>query len=356
MLLHRVPPVLAHWGMRLGTSTMRAVRLHGIGDLRCERIAVPPAIGSGRVRIAVRAAGICGSDLHNFRTGQWISRTPTIPGHEFAGEVLAVGKGVKDFKPGDKVLGDSRVNCGECARCREGRPNVCDHMGFVGEVCDGAFAEIIDLPAQRLLRVPEGVSLSVAALAEPLGVALRVIRRLDPPRATPILITGAGPVGGLAAVLLAHFGFGPLALIERNRARAELVAAITGARLLPADAAELDSFSGAQGLRFAIEATGSDALLGFLLRSLAGAGRLALVGMFTGRPTLDANLIVERELELRGCSVFCTEQSEVLGLLPALAPTLERVISAPIDLESVPAAYERLLSGVAPFLKTIVRP
>jgi len=342
--------------MRPAWSTIRAVRLHGIGDLRCERIAVPTAIPSGHVRVAVRAAGICGSDLHNFCTGQWLSRTPTTPGHEFAGEVLAVGKGVKTFKAGDKVLGDSRVNCGQCARCLEGRPNVCDRMGYLGEVCDGAFAEIIDLPAQRLLRVPQGVSLPVAALAEPLGVALHVIRRLDPPRDAPILVTGAGPIGGLAAMLLAHLGFGPLALIERNRARAELVAAITGARLLPADAAEIDAFGGARGLRFAIEASGSEALVGLLLRSLAGAGRVALVGLFTGRPTLDANLIVERELDLRGCSVFCTEQSEVLALLPALAPTLERVISAPIDLESVPAAYERLLSGAAPFLKTIVKP
>ncbi len=335
---------------------MRAVRLHGIGDLRFEAAAASQDLRPDHVRVRVHAAGVCGSDLHNFRTGQWMGRLPITPGHEFAGEVIEVGDEVADWRPGRWVVGDSRVNCGECPRCRDGRPNVCDRMGYVGEVCDGAFAEWIDLPSGRLLPVPAGVPLRVAALAEPLGVAMRVVRRLDPARGAPILIAGAGPVGGLAALLLDHLGFGPLAVIDRNAARAELVALVCGARILPAAASAIADFAGPSGLGYAVEATGSNVLWSLLVGALAGGGRLAMVGLFHGDQAIDANAIVEKELEVRGCSVFCGEQREVLPLLSELTAKLERVIAPGISLDQLPAEYARLIAGESPFLKTIVQP
>jgi len=334
---------------------MRAVRLHGIGDLRLERVPVPQ-LAADAVRVRVAAAGVCGSDLHNYRTGQWMGRLPTTPGHEFAGEVLAVGDAVRGFKAGDRVVGDSRVNCGECPRCRGGRPNVCDRMGYVGEVCDGAFAEMIDLPARRLLPLPADLSFSMAALAEPLGVSLRVVRRLDPPRDMPIVIAGAGPIGGLAALLLDHLGFGPLAVIDKNPERAARVCAVTQARLLDPEPRAITAFCGPSGLGFAIEATGAATLLGLLVDSLMGGGRLAMVGIFSAAPTFNANIVVERELDIRGCSVFCGEQREALGLLPALASRLGVLVSPAITLEQLPGAYAELTSGGSPFLKTLVVP
>src|ERR1700756_5336306 len=104
---------------------MKAVRFHGVGDLRVEDVAPPGALPSGHVRLKVRAAGICGSDLHNFRTGMWVSRLPVTPGHEFAGEVVELGGEVGDLTLGDLVVADSRANCGSCAHCREGRGNLC---------------------------------------------------------------------------------------------------------------------------------------------------------------------------------------------------------------------------------------
>jgi (R,R)-butanediol dehydrogenase/meso-butanediol dehydrogenase/diacetyl reductase len=335
---------------------VRAVRLHGVGDLRFEHIDPPGELAANAARVRVRAAGVCGSDLHNFRTGQWMGRVPTVPGHEFAGEVLAVGAEVADLSAGDRVIGDSRVSCGQCPRCRAGQRNICDRMGYVGEVCDGAFAESVDLPAQLLLRIPRGLSLRVAALAEPLGVALRVVRRLDPPRQTPILIAGVGPIGGLAAILLRHLGFCPLALLERNAARAGLIARLVGGRMLAAEASDIADFTSGEGLSYAIEATGSQIVLRFLLGALAGGGRLAMVGIFTGDQTVNANAIVEHELEVRGCSVFCEEQREALELLPEIAATLEQVIAPSATLEQLPQVYERLIAGQSPYLTTIVEP
>jgi (R,R)-butanediol dehydrogenase / meso-butanediol dehydrogenase / diacetyl reductase len=194
---------------------MRAVRFHGVGDLRVEDVPGAAAPGAGEVRLRIRAAGICGSDLHNFKTGQWVSRLPVTPGHEFAAEVLDVGAGVAGLKPGDLVVADSRAPCGRCDNCRAGRQNLCGTLGYVGEVCDGGFAEQVTLPAAGVLQVARGLPAEVAALSEPLGVALHVIRRLEPAKGEPVLIAGAGPVGGLVTLLLDHLGFGPLLFAER---------------------------------------------------------------------------------------------------------------------------------------------
>lgn len=331
---------------------MRAVRLHGIGDLRAQTIATPGDPGPGEVAVRVLAAGICGSDLHNYRTGQWIAHLPVTPGHEFMGEVVAAGASA-GFKPGDRVIADSRVPCGACAQCRAGRPNICARMGYVGEVCDGGFAELSVLKAASLLPCPPGLAPEIAALAEPLGVALRAVRRLQPRPGEPVLVAGGGPVGGLAAILLAHFGHGPLLLAERNPARRDLVCRLAAAEPVSLDDAETLR---TRGIGRMIEATGSAAVLGQLIEGVASGGRIAMVGIFHGAATIPANHIVEREIELAGSSVFVDEQREALALLPTLAPKLAQVVTAPIALEDVPAAYERLIAGDTDRLKTIIQP
>ncbi|MBX6323056.1 MAG: alcohol dehydrogenase catalytic domain-containing protein [Rhodospirillaceae bacterium] len=332
---------------------MRAVRLHGVGDIRAETVPAPPPPGPGEAAVRVLAAGICGSDLHNFRTGQWIARTPVIPGHEFMGEVVAVGPAVSGLAPGDRVIADSRVPCGACASCRAGRPNLCERMGYVGEVCDGGFAERVVLKAAGLLPCPPELAPEIAALAEPLGVALRVVRRLQGPANAPVLVAGAGPIGGLAAILLAHLGHGPLLVADRNAARRDLVCALTGAEAIDLDA--IDALRTRRIPRM-IEATGSAAVLARLVEAVASGGRIVMVGIFHGEATIAPNHLVEREVELMGSSVFIDEQREAVALLPALAPKLAAVVSEPIGLDDVPAAYRRLIEGRADRLKTIIRP
>lgn len=335
---------------------MKAVRLYAVGDLRVEDIVPPPTPGSGEVRIAVTAAGICGSDLHNFRTGAWISRSPSVAGHEFAGRVVAIGDGVAGLKVGDAVVADSRVTCGVCPACRDGRPNVCEKLGFVGEVCEGGFAEEVVLPASQLVKAPAGVDPAALAMAEPLAVALHAVRRLAVPAGSPVLIAGCGPIGGLAALVLAERHDGPLLVADRNADRARRVAEVTGARIVDLTTEAVGEVLAGVPLLAVLDATGHPGVIGTLLDLVSPGGTLALVGIGHGSLAVDPVRLVEREIALAGCHAFTDELPDALALMPKLESRLLALIDETIDLDDVPAAYERLLAGRSTGLKTIIKP
>jgi (R,R)-butanediol dehydrogenase/meso-butanediol dehydrogenase/diacetyl reductase len=338
------------------TGMMKAARLYGVGDLRIETVPRPSAPSESEVRLKVLAAGICGSDLHNFRTGQWISRAPSTPGHEIAGRILALGEGVSGFAIGDHVVADSRVGCGHCLACMEGQANLCLSLGYVGEVCDGGFAEELILPARLLLAVPKDLDPIVAAMAEPLAVALHAARRSGARAGEPALIAGCGPIGGLVALVLAKAGVGPILIADRNSARLELVAAVTGAVPVTLDKADIQRATQGAALRHAVEATGQTAVASALLDAVDNGATIALVGIFHGRLDLDPNRIVEREISLLGCSAFADELTDAVARLPEFAVDLIRFADAPIGLDAVPDAFDRLLAGQSESLKTVIVP
>jgi (R,R)-butanediol dehydrogenase/meso-butanediol dehydrogenase/diacetyl reductase len=333
---------------------MKAARLHGAGDLRVEDIAAPGAPDAGWVKLRVDAAGICGSDLHNFRTGQWISRAPSTAGHELTGTVVAVGEGVSTVAKGDRVVADSRFWCGECVQCRSGRRHLCASLGFVGEVCDGGFAEETLLPARLLHVIDAALDERVAAMAEPLAVALHAVRRL-PKTAGAVLVVGCGTIGGLAALLLSRTFGGKLLVTDRNRARGERVASVTGATIVDLDREAIAAALHGAPLLAAVEATGSIAALNQLLGVLDSGASVALVGIFHGRLDIDPNMLVEREIALLGCHAFADELPDAIGMLADLSGPLIGLIDREIGLDDVPAAYDRLLAGQGDGLKTIIR-
>lgn len=333
---------------------MKAVRLYDAKDLRVEEVAMPSPPPPGFVNLQVRAAGICGSDLHNYRTGQWISRRPSTAGHEFCGRVTAVGEGVSGVSPGDLVSADSRMWCGTCPACTSGRSNVCETLGFVGEVCDGGFAEAVQLPARLVVPHDQQLSPEVAAMAEPLAVALHAVRRLAVPPGQPVLVIGCGTIGGLSALLLSRLHDGPLLITDLNEERAALVAEVTGGRVVALDRTNVDAALSGARIRHALDATGSIQAISRALDILSGGGALALVGISHGRLDFDPNILVEREISLVGCHAFADELPEAVGLLVELAPALQRFIEVVPTLDDVPAAYERLLRGDSKALKTII--
>jgi len=333
---------------------MKAARLYAAGDLRVEDIASPGELAPGWVKLAVTAAGICGSDLHNYRTGQWISRSPSVPGHELAGVITELGPDVTGFAVGDTVVADSRYACGACPACRTGRANSCESLGFVGEVCDGGFAEQCALPSHLLYRHDPTVTPEIAAMAEPLAVSLHAIRMIRLPQDEPVLVVGCGPIGGLAALLLSRLHKGPILIADRNADRADLVAKVTGARMVTLDHGAISAALGDTRLRYALDATGNIAVLTQVLDLLSGGGALGLVGITHGKIDLDPNILVEREIALVGCHAFTDELPDAIAMLGDLSADLGALIDARITIEAIPAAYQRLLAGQAKGLKTII--
>jgi (R,R)-butanediol dehydrogenase/meso-butanediol dehydrogenase/diacetyl reductase len=333
---------------------MPAVRLHGVRDLRFEHIEAPETTGEQEVIVAVEAAGICGSDLHNYRTGQWLTRAPSVPGHEFCARVVKAGSRVTALAQGDRVVADSRVFCRNCESCRAGKPQLCRSIGYVGEVIDGGFASLARLPEHQLVRLPDQeIPATVAVMAEPLAVALHAAALLAPDSDAPIIIAGAGPIGALAAIVLAHGGFGPLYVIDRNAARRDLVGRLTGARALA-----LDDIEGSTGRwrPHAVETTGSAAVARRLIDTLSPGGRMVSVGIFDEEAGLDLNRIVEGEIELRGCAAFSGELGTAVELLDELAGKLSLLAGPAIGLADVPRVYGELCEGRTETVKTIIDP
>lgn len=334
---------------------MRAVRLWGAGDLRVEEIDAPGLPEADAVLVRVEAAGICGSDLHNWRTGQWISRAPSTPGHEVAGEIMAVGVDVRGFAPGDRVVIDSRVWCGSCLYCLAGQPNLCDSLGYVGEVCDGGFAEALSVPARLVAPVGKAIDPVVAAAAEPLAVALHVLHRLGSLPGEPVLVAGCGPIGGLVALLAARGGATVL-VADHNVARRERVMRVIGARHVELEAASIERALEGKRLRHAVEATGSVTALGALVGAVPKGATIAVVGIPGGRLELDVIGMVEREISLVGCSVFADELPEAIASLADLQGDILALLEGVVTLDGVPDAYRRLAAGDITGLKVVVKP
>lgn len=327
---------------------MQAVRLYAKGDLRVEDISAPAPPGPGWVTLSVTAAGICGSDLHNYRTGAWITRAPSVAGHEFTGIVVACGADVGHVAVGARVIVDSRHSCGQCPACADGVGQVCEQLGFLGEVIDGGFAEAVTLPARNVLPAPAGVPDRHLAMAEPLAVALHALNKLAPTAGAPIVVTGCGPIGGLVALLAARAGH-KVGVVDQNAQRAALVARTVGGQVLDAD------LFGGWRFRFAVETTGHPAVLGALMGRIAGASAIALVGIGHGGLEVQPTRLVEKELSLIGCHAFGAALAQAAARLPDLCPALDAFIAEVIDLADVPAAYARHLAGQVAGLKTIIR-
>src|SRR5271168_5137406 len=183
-----------------------------------------PAIGINDVLIRVRRAGICGTDLHIYNWDEWAERTIPVPmaiWHEFAGEIVETGSNVTDFHPGDIVSGEGHVICGRCRNCLAGRRHLCAHTMGVGVNRPGAFAEYIVLPMTNIWIHSAGVPHEIAAIFDPLGNAVHTALAF-PVLGEDVLVTGAGPIGIMAAAVARHAGARHVVITDLNPYRLEL--------------------------------------------------------------------------------------------------------------------------------------
>src|SRR6202045_2898023 len=183
-----------------------------------------PVIGINDVLIRVRKTGICGTDVHIYQWDEWAQRTIKVPmaiGHEFVGEIVSVGSNVNDFHPGDIVSGEGHVVCGRCRNCLAGRRHLCATTQGVGVDRAGAFAELISLPMTNIWRHHPGIDEEIAPIFDPLGNAVHTALSF-PVLGEDVLITGAGPIGIMAAAVVRHAGARHVVITDVNPTRLKL--------------------------------------------------------------------------------------------------------------------------------------
>lgn len=332
---------------------MRAVRLHDPKDLRFEEVDLSRSPAPDHVRVRVAYAGICGSDLHNYKTGQWISRRPSTAGHEFSGVVDSVGHGVAGFDVGMKVVADSRDYCGICTSCKSRREHLCENLGFVGESIDGGFADFVDLPQKLVLKCDPMTGLDVVALAEPLAVALHALVKI---RANdePLFVVGCGPIGALAAIASRLTSNRALYVCDMNEERCAIVAQAADARPVSLNDFEALTKRPEQAVRQILDTTGSVSVIAKLLKSISG-GTLGLVGIGSGSIDFDPVHAVEREITIVGCHAFTTELPLAIELLDKNSDVFRPLIEHRISLEAVPNEFEKITQGDARGIKTLIQ-
>ncbi|MGP4047371.1 L-idonate 5-dehydrogenase [Streptomyces sp. 2A115] len=319
--------------------------IHGQGDLRVDELPVPVP-GPGEALVAVRYGGVCGSDLHYWRhggVGDFRLREPMVLGHEVVGTVVAYGAGGDGLlSPGTAVAVHPASPCGVCPECAAGRRNVCRDTRYLGSAArmphvQGGFAAQVVVPVEQLREAPSGLPLRRAALAEPLSVALHAVRRAGDVAGKHVLVTGAGPIGCLVVAAAKAAGAARVTVTDLLPRALEYAAAVGADEIVRAD--DPSSPGWPSEVDTAIEASGVAAGLDTCLRLVRRGGVVVQLGMLPpGQSPFAGNLVVSREIELRGAFRFDGEFDDALALL-AREQRFDLLVSSVIPLGEAESAF-----------------
>ncbi len=266
-----------------------------------------PEVGINDVLIRVDRTGICGTDLHIYKWDAWAQATipvPMVVGHEFVGEVVRVGANVKDFGAGDTVSAEGHVVCGRCRNCLAGRRHLCKGTRGIGVNRPGAFAEFISVPVTNVWHHDNGIDRDVAAIFDPFGNAVHTALSF-PVLGEDVLITGAGPIGIMAAAVVKHAGARFVVVTDVNEYRlglarkmgATLAVNINHGRSLKEVQAELGM---KEGFDVGLEMSGSPAALKDMIDNMAHGGKIAMLGIPSQAVPFDWNKVVFNMLTIKG--------------------------------------------------------
>ena len=265
-----------------------------------------PSIGVNDVLIRVLLTGICGTDLHIYEWDEWAKSAvvpPTVIGHEFVGEIVAVGSNVPDFHAGMIVSGEGHVVCGRCRNCLAGRRHLCAHTQGVGVNRDGAFAEYIALPMTNIWRHSARIPLEIAAIFDPFGNAVHTALSF-PVLGEDVLITGAGPIGLMAARVARHAGARHIVVTDTNEQRLEIAArmgATTTLNPVKKHLAEVQRELGMQeGFDVGMEMSGNPGAFREMLANMSHGGKIAMLGIPSADAAIDWRQVIFNMLTIKG--------------------------------------------------------
>ena len=280
-----------------------------------ELVEVPiPEVGLGDVLVRVKVTGICGTDLHIEAWDPWSRKTvhpPLILGHEFSGEVVEIGSAVTDVAVGDLVSGEGHLVCGRCRSCRAGRRHLCINTRGIGVQLDGAFADYVVLPATNAWVHRELISTEVAAIFDPFGNAVHTALTF-PMLGEDVLVTGAGPIGILAAMVSKYAGARHVVITDVNDDRLALagsLGATLAVNISRSTVAEAQQALGMQeGFDVGLEMSGNPEALREMISQMTHGGRIAMLGLPSAEVTIDFATVVLNMLTIKG--IFGREMFE----------------------------------------------
>jgi threonine 3-dehydrogenase len=265
-----------------------------------------PELGINDVMIKIKRTAICGTDMHIYNWDSWARKSISVPlvvGHEFVGEIIEVGSNVNDFRPGQIVSGEGHVVCGRCRNCLAGRRHLCAQTSGIGVDRPGAFAEYLALPMSNVWEHSAGIDLDVAALFDPFGNAVHTALQYDL-LGEDVLITGAGPIGAMAAAVCRHAGARHVVITDVIDSRLALAAQLGATRTVNATRESLADVQKqlrmSEGFDVGLEMSGNPQAFRDLLDNMCHGGKVSILGIPADDTAIDWHKVIFNMLTLKG--------------------------------------------------------
>ncbi len=265
-----------------------------------------PEVGHNDVLIKVKRTSVCGTDLHIYNWDEWAQKTIPVPmviGHEFVGEIAALGSDVAGLKVGELVSGEGHLTCGACRNCRAGRRHLCRHTIGLGVNRPGCFAEYVAIPAVNVYPIPTGISERVASMLDPLGNAVHTALSFDLV-GEDVLITGAGPIGMMACTIAKHVGARHVVITDINEGRLAIAKKMGATRTVNVQKENLrdvmNELNMQEGFDVGLEMAGNAQAITMLFEHMNHGGKVALLGIPPSTVSVDFNQIIFKGLVVKG--------------------------------------------------------
>lgn len=311
-----------------------------------------PEVGTNDVLIRVDRTGICGTDVHIYEWDDWAQKTipvPMVVGHEFVGEVIEVGSNVLDFHPGEIVSGEGHVVCGRCRNCLAGRRHLCNKTEGIGVNRPGAFAEYIALPMTNVWHHSDSVDRDIASIFDPFGNAVHTALSF-PVLGEDVLITGAGPIGLMAAAVVRHAGARHVVITDVNPWRLELARKLGVTRAVNVREEKLadvqKSLGMAEGFDVGLEMSGNPSAFRDMIAGMCHGGKIAMLGIPAEEMSIDWNTVVFNMLTVKG--IYGREMYETWYKMTVMLESgldISPVITHRMDFQDFEDGFAAMRSG-----------
>ncbi len=312
-----------------------------------------PETGSDEVKIKIHYTSICGTDLHIYNWDPWSQetiRTPMIIGHEYVGEIVELGSDVRGLKLGDIVSGEGHIVCGHCRNCKSGRGHLCKKSIGVGVNRDGAFAEYLVIPKTNVVLCEEGIMEELCSSFDPLGNAVHTALTYDVV-GEDVLITGAGPIGIMAAAICCHIGAKHVVITDVNDYRLNLAKELCNVHTVNVSKETLEDRMNElgilEGFDVGLEMSGNSSAFNMMINSMYNGGRIAVLGIQSGETKVPWNKIVWNCLEIKG--IYGREIFETWYKMMAMLKSglkVDRILTHKFGFRDFQKAFDLMNSGM----------